>query len=687
VRGRELQQAPDDASVGLADTHSTVPPGSSRISARPGGGLPIVPRSAKQVPPPSDGDRLRCSYLISRASRALARGSSAAWPAREECHCPRLYEESPGAFGLAGRRRPRGDRPSDGTKTSALYTRAQGVLRAPLRAWVRGTVATKGSANTSNSRLSGDFQLLLGGSSFSMLGSRITAVAYPLLVLAVTGSPMAAGLSTFAVIAPSALIYLPAGVLVDRWDPRRVMFASELGRFLAVAVIVGAIVLRKPSLPILILAAATEQTLEVFSALAERRLSLSLVGRNRATSALVRGETRTHLVVMLGRPMGAFLFGAGPVIPFAADAFTFVVSVSALFRIKNGRPKERMTLRHMAGEFCNVVGQLAQLLSRFAQLHTHAGKQQEHIATSHMMAEIREVGDWLRSHLFALVGLCLTAGTTLVGQALIMVFFAEAHSQHLLPMKIGIVLAASGAGGVIGSALASKLFKLVDYRLLQGQMGVWFITLGCLAFFGSWSYLGIAAAMASLGFAGALGNIAIETFLALHAGPMLARVVSVDRLTSFCALAAGPALGGMLYANFGVQSAVAILFAMTLVLVTATLAATAIRYIRHRRAHTRRSPSLGALNQSLWLDNDTSRPDLCNRGFDRKQLWRSAAWKLFRSSGSVLWYFTSRAIRAVTWGPAYLLSPQEVKEVRQGPPELSGASAPELLESRPMELR
>ncbi|MEU3346853.1 MFS transporter [Streptomyces sp. NPDC006700] len=72
-----------------------------------------------------------------------------------------------------------------------------------------------------------DFMLLWSGQVVSTVGMRVTALAYPLLVLALAGSPFQAGLVGFAQTLPFLVLYLPAGALVDRWDRRRVMLAAD----------------------------------------------------------------------------------------------------------------------------------------------------------------------------------------------------------------------------------------------------------------------------------------------------------------------------------------------------------------------------------------------------------------------------------------------------------------------------
>jgi hypothetical protein len=51
-----------------------------------------------------------------------------------------------------------------------------------------------------------DFVLLLTGRLLSTLGSQVTAIAYPLLVLAVTHSPAKAGIVGFAGLVPHAVL-------------------------------------------------------------------------------------------------------------------------------------------------------------------------------------------------------------------------------------------------------------------------------------------------------------------------------------------------------------------------------------------------------------------------------------------------------------------------------------------------
>jgi MFS family permease len=363
-----------------------------------------------------------------------------------------------------------------------------------------------------------------------MLGSRLTTIAYPMLILSLTGSPAVAGFAVFAATAPSILAYIPAGALVDRWDPRRTMLLSESGRGIAIATIVGLLVFHWPSVPLIISMAVIEEILEIFATLAERRCVRALVEPDHASSALVRMETRTHVVVLAGRPLGGLLFELEHIFPFAADFLSFFVSVGTLLGIK--RPQAAQATR---------------------------------VPTSQPVKELLSGLRWLRDARFARIAMLLAAGMTLVSQALIMVFLAEAHARQLSSAVIGVVLAASGLGGAFGAVAGSRWHFLARQPRIKIQTCIWsaaFLTLALSA--SSWQIPCMAAVMIVLGFTGAMGNIELDTHLIRRVPPdRLARVTSIGRLMTLSASAIGPALGGIL-GTWGLPFAVFSLFVITL---------------------------------------------------------------------------------------------------------------------------
>ena len=82
-----------------------------------------------------------------------------------------------------------------------------------MRSMLRHAAATPGSVvlNAVPLRRNRDFMLLQTGQLLSNIGTRLTSIAYPLLVLALTGSAAMAGFVLFARTIPHALFALPAG--------------------------------------------------------------------------------------------------------------------------------------------------------------------------------------------------------------------------------------------------------------------------------------------------------------------------------------------------------------------------------------------------------------------------------------------------------------------------------------------
>ena len=401
------------------------------------------------------------------------------------------------------------------------------------------------------------FRLLLTGSSVSMLGTRISNIALPMLALYMTGSPIAAGWTAFAAIAPSFLVYIPAGVLVDRWNPKQVMLTSEFGRGVAIATVVLTLLLNRLSLSLLIGAAVVEEILEVFSTLAERRYVSSIVKHEQASSALVRMEARTHVAVLAGRPLGGFLFMLMPTLPFIADTLSFVVSVSTLVGLKS-RKAVRLpaSLRGRLPFLPNTEQASPGNLDRAARSRRGS------VSARRLWDGVVEGLCWLRHDQFTRVTVALSAGTTLICQALIMVFLSYAHNRHLSSLTIGVALAGSGLGGAFGAIIASRLPAPTRRPWTLARRGAWLAAIAILAMPGGLSFSRVAFVMAVLGFSGALGNVELGTYLMQNAPrSMLARVTGTGRLLSFGAAAIGPVLGGIAAQDFGIRTAVLLLLA------------------------------------------------------------------------------------------------------------------------------
>lgn len=69
----------------------------------------------------------------------------------------------------------------------------------------------------------------------SLLGNGVAAVALPLIVLQITGSPLSMGVIATSAAVPAVLIGLAAGFVLDRWNRRTVSVTSDLISAAAVA--------------------------------------------------------------------------------------------------------------------------------------------------------------------------------------------------------------------------------------------------------------------------------------------------------------------------------------------------------------------------------------------------------------------------------------------------------------------
>ncbi|MEH1098251.1 MFS transporter [Micromonospora sp. CPCC 205561] len=405
-----------------------------------------------------------------------------------------------------------------------------------------------------------DFLLLWSGSAVSMLGSTASLVAYPLLVLALTGSPGAAGLAGFVALVPTLLFQLPAGALVDRWDRRRVMIWCDVLRALGVGSIVAAIAVDELHLWHVLAVGFVEGTLSVGYELAAGAAIPNLVHPSQVTTALSRNEARERAAVMAGTPLGGVLFGLGRIWPFVLDTVSYLVSLLTLLFIRRDF--------QAAPDGATVA-------------EPGAGK---------LAAALTQGLRWLWGQPFLRTATLLVAGSNLLFRVLFLVIIVAFEAAGAAPAAIGLLLGVAGTSGVLGSLVATWCAGRFSMRaIVIAANWVWAL-MTCVIALTDDRYL-TGAAYALMWFVGPIWNVAVAGYqMALTPDHIQGRVLSAVSLLANGAVALGSLVGGYLLEALGPTHAA---WSMAVWMVLLAAVATLSRSVRRARflpiEHPRRS--------------------------------------------------------------------------------------------------
>src|SRR5262245_15406386 len=187
-----------------------------------------------------------------------------------------------------------------------------------------------------------DFNLLWGGQAVSSLGSTMADLAFPLLVLAMTGSPVTAGWVGTIVLAVQVVVSLPSGLLVDRVNRRRRMMACDIVRMIAFGVLAIALVTGRATVALVLVVAVIEALCDTPFFNAAMAAVRSLVPREQVSAAVARNEARQYGVTLVGPPLGGAAFALGQAVPFAANALSYTMSWGGLLLIRRPMQEKRL---------------------------------------------------------------------------------------------------------------------------------------------------------------------------------------------------------------------------------------------------------------------------------------------------------------------------------------------------------
>jgi MFS family permease len=392
-----------------------------------------------------------------------------------------------------------------------------------------------------------DFLLLWSGQAISLLGTSVSTLAFPLLVLALTHSPAQAGLTAATQTTPYVLFSLPAGALVDRWNRKMVMILCDGVRLLAYGSVPLLYALGHLVPFQLYLVAFCSGTAFVFFNSAQvaalpRVVPSALVPQATAwnasaeSAATLIGPALSGLIISLAQTIVG-----GTVLAYLLDSISYLISGLSLSSMRTPFQEDRP-----AGEALALRGAIAEGL-RFL---------------------------WHQPRLRVLAFLLVGIGVLSSSADLALIVLAQ-HDLHADEPRIGLIFSLGSAGGLLGSLAAGPITARVSFgRILTGTTLVEALAVGVLA-------AAISPLMLMLGLA--LISLAIPIFgvtqlsyrLSLIPDALQGRLNSVFDLLFFGSQPLGMAVGGFLLSTTSPRL-VLLGMALGLVLVALIVGVTAV---------------------------------------------------------------------------------------------------------------
>lgn len=275
-----------------------------------------------------------------------------------------------------------------------------------------------------------NYNILWSSMLFSELNNAILAIAFPLLVLATSGSVVQLGLVLTVLAVAAMAANVPAGVVADRWDRRKIMLVSNTARVLSLVVGCYVVLQGIDPFPYLLAMAAVEGVAGSVFAPAEDAALPQVVPESQLSQAIARNTSRPFVANLLG-PVGAgLLFGVHQALPFLLCAAMLFFSLVALLFLQ---------LPHHPRESHEDEGMALGLVQGFRWVFGHR--------------VIRSTLVWL-------------VFTQLFFSALVVIVLTASGEHELPPGVTGLMMTFFGAGGLLGAIFAGKLVDLVPSSVI-----------------------------------------------------------------------------------------------------------------------------------------------------------------------------------------------------------------------------
>lgn len=374
-----------------------------------------------------------------------------------------------------------------------------------------------------------DFVLLQTGLLLSSAGSQMTGIAYPLLVLALTGSPAKAGVVAFVRLLAMALFALPAGLAADRWNRRRLMIAAHAVRALAIGGLGVLVLIDEVVFWAIPLVAFVEGGGAAVFAAAQAGALRAVVPTQQLPGAVAVVTGREAAISVASPALGGVLFGLSRALPFLVHAVLYVFSACALLAMRTPfqekREVDRAPLR-------------AQLVEGFRFLWDHA---------------------FLRTCAL-LFGL-----TNFIGPGVLLAIVVIGDEQGLTSGEVGLLLSAFGVCVLLGAFLSPLVRRRLPVRgVLLLELWTW---VGCGLFLVWPNVYVLTASILPTALAIPSTDSVVHSYqLAMTPDRLLGRVGSVRSTIALAIAPLGPLVAGFMLAAVSERATIAVFAAAGLVL-------------------------------------------------------------------------------------------------------------------------
>ena len=370
------------------------------------------------------------------------------------------------------------------------------------------------------------------GFGVSQLGTAVTAVALPLLaVLQLHAGALQVGILNAAQYAAYGVLGLAAGIYVDRRSRRNVMLVTDAARaalLAAVPILWAADLLRLWHLYVV---AFGVSVLTLLFEVAFQAFFPVIVSRDRLIAGNARLQATSSITELAGPGIAGVLVQAlGAAVTLLIDAFSYLVSFASVLAIR-GMPET-----HLAAD------------------RADGGAPRRSIKS--------QIGEGIRYFrrdpvLASFFGCVAQFNFFIVAEeALFVVFLVK--SVHAAPGLIGVLLAGTGVGAILGAMLAQRLARRfgVGWAMLLGAtvgplLGLLIplthknVTLLCFV-------VGTAGLGAGTTILRVVGGSYRQATVPAH---LLGRIVSIMRTLTWGPLPLGALLGGVLGQELGPRAA------------------------------------------------------------------------------------------------------------------------------------